>query len=266
VVISDKTETTVVDLVSVPADFLVKAIYVNEGEHAYASIRFDQNSKDWLTGNLHLVKNSVTRFAIWRYFWIAVKETAMSSLQYMAFIENQIPKEGEEQILQFGLLVLKSMIDLYLPSECVLDKSSALFEALVGLLYAGKVNRATVVDYVFNFITTKEQMELVLVWLEKSKIENEGALVFELTNSHKYSVLRMLFKDPNFSKEMKLQVLERTLGEDKSDPAEKTRIKCLSGLPDAMAKEEAWLAITDVNSKESIAEREAKMSGFYSWN
>lgn len=80
VVISDKQDSTVVDLASVPADFVVKAVYVNEGEHAYASIRFDQNSKDWFTGNLHLVKNSVTRFAIWRYFWIAVKETAMSSL------------------------------------------------------------------------------------------------------------------------------------------------------------------------------------------
>merc|ERR1719469_1773981 len=86
-------------------------------------------------------------------------------------------------------------------------------------------------------------MELVLVWLDNSKIENEGALVFELTTSHKHSVLRMLFKDPNFSKEMKL-----------------------SGLPDAESKEAAWLAITDVNSKESIAEREAKMSGFFSWN
>jgi len=109
-------------------------------------------------------------------------------------------------------------------------------------------------------------MELVLVWLENSKIENEGALVFELTTSHKHSVLRMLFKDPNFSKEMKLAVLEKTLGDDKSDPAEKTRIKCMSGLPDAESKEAAWLAITDVNSKESIAEREAKMSGFFSWN
>jgi len=69
VVISDKAENTIIDLNGIPVDFGdVKAIYVNEGEHAYAKVRFDSNSTDWFTQNLHLVEDSLTRGTIWRYF------------------------------------------------------------------------------------------------------------------------------------------------------------------------------------------------------
>ena len=56
VVITDKSENTVVKIDSIPADFgPVKAIFVNEGEHAYAKVRFDQESTNWFTNNLHKV-------------------------------------------------------------------------------------------------------------------------------------------------------------------------------------------------------------------
>ena len=62
-------DTTNIDLTGVPTDFgAIKAIFVNEGEHAYAKVRFDQCSINWFTDNLHLVEDSLTRGSIWRHF------------------------------------------------------------------------------------------------------------------------------------------------------------------------------------------------------
>ncbi len=49
VVISEKEEITSVDTSSLPDGFSIAAIYLNEGQHAYCKLRFDQASIDWFT-------------------------------------------------------------------------------------------------------------------------------------------------------------------------------------------------------------------------
>ena len=79
VVICDSA--TVIDVSQIPESFgPVSAIFINEGEHAYAKVRFDERSKDWFVQNLHKVSDAVTRGAVWRYFWFAVLERRMTSL------------------------------------------------------------------------------------------------------------------------------------------------------------------------------------------
>lgn len=55
------------------------------------------------------------------------------------------------------------------------------------------------------------------------------------------------------------------MGEDKSDLSENLRASCEGLLPDAESKRRTWEIITDVDSKESIYKRGARMGGFYSW-
>jgi hypothetical protein len=81
IVVSDKQDTTQIDLSSLPGDFgNVKAIFVNEGEHAYAKVRFDAASTKWFIENLHLIEDSLTRGAVGRYFIMAVLERSMTSV------------------------------------------------------------------------------------------------------------------------------------------------------------------------------------------
>ena len=60
-------------------------------------------------------------------------------------------------------------------------------------------------------------------------------------------------------------MLEKTIGDDKSDIAENVRLSCYASLPDPEQKAKTWQEITDSESKESKYVREAKMAGFYSW-
>jgi aminopeptidase N len=77
VVISAKQELTSLE---VPANIDVKAIYINEGQHGYAKVRFDSESIAWITANLHKVESPLSRMAIWRYFWHLVMDRRMSSV------------------------------------------------------------------------------------------------------------------------------------------------------------------------------------------
>ena len=80
VVVGEKEELTTVDISSLPADFQFGAVNVNEGEHAYAKVRFDPQSIKWFTENLYTVKDALTRAAIGRYFWMLVMDKQMTSL------------------------------------------------------------------------------------------------------------------------------------------------------------------------------------------
>lgn len=86
IVISEIDEMNVVDISGLPGDFQFGAVFLNQDEHAYAKVRFDPQSIDWLTENLGRIGDPLTRAAIWRYFWALVSDRKMSSLKYMDFV------------------------------------------------------------------------------------------------------------------------------------------------------------------------------------
>lgn len=63
-----------------------------------------------------------------------------------------------------------------------------------------------------------------------------------------------------------MQMLDKVLKDDKSDIARNIRAQCMTSLPDAAIKEQAWNEITDPKSPISSKLKEAKMKGFYAWN
>ena len=69
-----------------------------------------------------------------------------------------------------------------------------------------------------------------------------------INQKNKYSILKAISKDVTLSKERKLEIIEKTLGEDKSDLAKNTREACIVGFPDPELKAQAWKAIADPNS------------------
>ena len=146
VVISDKEELTNVDLSSLPKDFKYGAVYVNEGEHAYAKMRFDAQSIDWFTENLHTIKNALTRSAIWYHFWMLMIDKRMPSLKYIELVQKQLPREPIAQILQEGLFRLSALIKNYVPTDMVKEKMEAFFNTLVQLLTKEGVNKDAIVD------------------------------------------------------------------------------------------------------------------------
>jgi len=59
--------------------------------------------------------------------------------------------------------------------------------------------------------------------------------------------------------------LNKVLGDDKSDVAKNCRLRCKASIPTAENKAEIWEAVTSETSDYSMYEREAMISGFYSY-
>ena len=57
--------------------------------------------------------------------------------------------------------------------------------------------------------------------MEQSKItDGEGQNLYDLKQNHKHAILRIVFKSRDFTKDQKMDLLETTLGEDKTDLSE----------------------------------------------
>ena len=67
IVISATQELNDVSLATLPENFKCGAIFVNQGEHAYAKVRFDKDSIDWITDHFMKIENAEDRGAIWRH-------------------------------------------------------------------------------------------------------------------------------------------------------------------------------------------------------
>lgn len=148
----------------IPADFTFGAVYVNHGDHAYAKVRFDPQSMAWFTENLGAVRDPLTRACIWRYFWILVMDGQISSLEYLDFVTQQLPKEKNDQIIMLGLLNLQVLMKSYIPNELVVEKKGELFDTLITLLRKN-VSKDPIVDQLFDFLATKENISMAIDWL-----------------------------------------------------------------------------------------------------
>ena len=161
---------------------------------------------------------------------------------------------------------LKALISAYVPLDIVEEKKDALFNLLLTLLQKEGVNKDPIVDQLFGFLSSKENIQAALGWLETGKITVGDAALYDITKTHKLTILKMLFKSKDFQTTDKMELLELTLGDEKSDLADRTRATCMASLPDPDVKAQIWKDLTDPNNTESKYMKDAKKLGFYAHN
>ncbi|CDW89925.1 aminopeptidase n [Stylonychia lemnae] len=266
IMISDSNELNEIE---VPHQGKVTIINVNANDHAYAKIRYDQRTFDNFVSSLHRVNDAVTRGQVWRSLWLLVVDRKISSMQYFHFVVEQLQYESVDQIIQVALMNLTSLISLYLPTSEVLGKKRIMFETLKHLLQRSDIEPSTrvpIVDNLFGFASSPDHIKVCLDWLEIGAITSEsGEEIFKLAQKHKQSIVKLVFPDPSFDLEFKNALLEKTLGDDKSDIAVNVRETCNASLPDTENKRKVWDSLIDHTTQDSIYKRGARMSGFYNW-
>lgn len=154
---------------------------------------------------------------------------------------------------------LSALISTYIPSNYVAEKKRVMFETLFKILQRSDIEpslRIPLVDNLFAFVSEKSHIDISLKWHETGVISNEqGEELFKLSAKHKQSIVKIVFADISYPVEFKNELINKTLGDDKSDIAENLRAACDALLPDADSKRKTWEIITDVESKESIYKR-----------
>jgi aminopeptidase N len=181
-------------------------------------------------------------------------------------VKLNLPNEHVEQNISVVLMNLSSLIANYIPQEQVHRTKEILFETCHSLLAIEGAPKDAIADSLFGFVSKKEHLDLCLEWAQSAQVTLNGAAVYELKQSHKHRILKVMHMSPSKMAEEKAAMLELIIGEDKSDLAENLRATCFSALPSAECKAQVWAEITNPNSTESLYMRRAKMGGFYSWD
>jgi len=266
VIISDREELNKIEV-----DFKgpVKAILHNFEDHAYALTRYDERTLDFIINDLYKVKSELERVVIWTQMWQMVTRCKLSALKYYNFVVQQYPHETSQQILSSSLMYLSALINQYMPPQMVEECKEKMFDILMTVLQKNMGDDALmtpVVDNMFSFTTSKDQVNLSLSWVDKKYIHTAaepGKKIHDLQANNLRSICKTVFKSPHLTNEEKMQLLEKVIGDDKSDIAKNVRIQCEASIPDPAVKEQVWKEITDPNSEISIKERQSKMMGFY---
>lgn len=181
--LSDTQAVTEISLESVP--FEVAAVYANDGCHGYMKLRFDDRSIAWFTQNLHKIADAGTRACIWRYFWFLVQDRQMPATQFMSFVENNLVNETVEQIISVALMNLSGLVNSYTPVDRVKDSKSKVFKILLKLLEKGEeIPKLPIIDMLFAFISSDEDLSMCIEWMLAEKIILPGGQEFELVKKN----------------------------------------------------------------------------------
>lgn len=196
-----------------------------------------------------------------------VMDKKMTSTKFIEFVGNNLPTETVEQIISVALMNLSSLIGNYIPQDTIKDNQKVLFNTLITLLKKNTgMPKDPIVDSLFGFVSNDEHLKMCIEWMDASEIKIDGESLFTLNKKHNYSILSRLFKSRSFTYNEKMEKMMKVMADDNTDIAVNTRAKCMACLPDAEMKAKVWAEITDVNSKDSVYLRTAKIQGFYSWD
>lgn len=165
---------------------------------------------------------------------------------------------------------IRGLIHSYIPTEFVLEKQVQMFNTLLALLQREDIEetiRIPIVDNLFGFLTDLEHIKIAREWLDRGAIlKADGTELFKLSKKHKLSIVKVVFEEPSFeNEEEKQELLEKVIGDDKSDIAVNARLTCRAYKATAENKEAVWKEITDPSSELSLYQKGALMGGFYSF-
>jgi len=255
-VIIEPKEMTLIEVIKdIP---LPEAVVLNFNDYAYIKVRLDKRSEKVFKESLSKVPDSLVRMVVWRSFWDMVRDVQMSSKEFIKLVITHLPNENDESILDIVLMYTTTVINYYIPLEHQKKEANVVFGMIVDRLKAEKEDSIIrhLMMHLISFAVNYEHKILLVNWL------NEGDS--KLSQANRYSIIKKIYADTNFTIEEKQQLLNAELKKDKSDTGILAQRTCEASIPTAEKKEHQWQEFLNENTKESEYVLFAAMRGFNS--
>eukprot|EP00826_Nyctotherus_ovalis_P036900 TRINITY_DN3317_c0_g1_i10.p1 TRINITY_DN3317_c0_g1~~TRINITY_DN3317_c0_g1_i10.p1 ORF type:complete len:912 (-),score=327.19 TRINITY_DN3317_c0_g1_i10:142-2877(-) len=238
------------------------AVLLNINDYAFAKVRLDENSLHAFQKNLNKVSDSLTRMIIWRSFWEMVRDGNTSPKEYINLVLAQLPAEKNEIIITGALSYSLGAVTYYIPREYKKSESTLLFNmALERLKVESSVNtKKNLLSYIIQFACMPEHKKILAKWLK----DGTGVADAVLTQRNRYTIIKKIYADKDFTLEEKQKLLAAELEKDKSDEGLRAQRCCEAAVPTPENKQKCWDIFLDENTKESDHMLFSGMSGFNS--
>ena len=120
------------------------------------------------------------------------------------------------------------------------------------------------IDKSVAFVTDPTHLKLTAQWIHSGTIAIDGEeLLCELTNEHKYAIIKRYYASPEFTPDEKKALNQATFKNDESDTGKQIQKVCEYSLPDQALKEQLWEEILDANTKDTLMDSRQKIAGFW---
>jgi aminopeptidase N len=241
---------------------------LNHGDHAYGKIILSAETSDFLSRNLSGLKDSLTRALVWKGIQGMVKTCRIKSTVYFEYVQNNIPEEDQQMLIETVLTTASMLLEAYVPDKEYESVCADMFTMTYKMLCDQKRSniRAVIANTLFKFLKTQKHVEMAISWLEAGSIRDENDNNIpgcELSKNQKFSIVQAAHTKLAIPAVKKQELLEKVTEGDKSDIAANLRLSCKALLPDKASKEEVWRQISDHKLKLSSYERRALMTSFF---
>lgn len=233
------------------------AVVLNVGDWGYCKIRIDEKSLALLREKLSSVADPLTRQLVYRALWDMVRDVKISAVEFLEFVIQQIPFEGNYAIANYALEISSSALAYYVPAG---NKKEQLAHDMFTTVFAKILNAdaesAPVYQKIIKaFIYHPDDITLAISW-----VSNNDTTVanWKLGQLDRWNIIKNYSA---ISKQAEVHV-ESEYKADPSDTGHLAKLYCEAAYPDIENKAKTWQMLTSSGEALSRYEREEVMGGF----
>jgi aminopeptidase N len=94
-------------------------VYPNHGDHGYAKVALDPASITWAKERLGSIGDPLLRQQVWASLWDMVRDRGLSSLEYLALVENHLGSEPSLPMVRMVTATVAGAIGRYVPEDAI---------------------------------------------------------------------------------------------------------------------------------------------------
>ena len=239
-----------------------KIVFLNYNDWGYMKLDLDKNSVKALKEGLVAFKDPLTKLSIYRSIFDALRDSKISTIEFLDIAINAIKNETNENNLNTLLRFIRSASKAYMPLKYIKEYSKKIFVELRSLFESQLSN--------INF--ERDLVKPILMYLPfYATEENDIKYLIQLMNLNPKLVSqedRFRFLKPIFScRTIKLEDKQKLLDEEvkrdnNSEDSIAAKLSCNALLPDRKNKELLWKKITTETTSDSLVNMQAIMGSF----
>jgi aminopeptidase N len=248
---SDGGRTPVPELTGEPtADLLL----LNDGDLTFAKVRLDDDSAGAVPLMLPLLTDPLARAVVWAATVDAVRDGERPVAELVALVLAALPAETEIVVVEDVLVMTRRLVDAYLTSETRPAALALLAQACDRLMAVAPPGDSRQLAAARALIGASVDTVRLSGWLDGVGVPPGLAIDTELRWKVLYRLVVLGAAGP-------AEVAE-ALAADRSAAGEQWAARCAAAVPDAVAKEQAWSALT-LNRTLSNRITQAYADGFW---
>ncbi|MDQ3552795.1 MAG: aminopeptidase N [Chloroflexota bacterium] len=213
-------------------------VFPNHDDHAYAKVRLDPMSLDFVRERLREVQDPLLRELLWMSLWEMVRDGDLPSPEYLSIIRRQVVDEPDPELIESILTRAQATLRWFVPEDSREEEASRIVQTTLRALPAASHDDARIA-WLRGAIGAAARASDLGPLLALA----DGATVLPGVNVDQQMRWDLAIKAVAFGMPDAQERVASETARDASDRGERARIRATAARPDAAAKQEAWQRI-----------------------